>query len=61
MTFYFRVLNRSLYLREDKPEPTSRKDVLMNASITEEDYFVAPPGNIPLEPSSKQFLNKKTP
>lgn len=24
------------------------KDILKNAAITEEDYFVAPPGNIPL-------------
>ncbi|ODM98819.1 Glutamyl-tRNA(Gln) amidotransferase subunit C, mitochondrial [Orchesella cincta] len=45
--------NESLYLREDIAEQTNRKDILKNASVTEEDYFVAPPGNIPLEPTSK--------
>ena len=26
-----------------------RREVLANASVVEEDYFVAPPGNIPLK------------
>jgi hypothetical protein len=53
MTFF--VFCRSIYLREDKVGPTSRADILANASITEEDYFVAPPGNIPLESSSSSM------
>ncbi|CAL8142086.1 unnamed protein product [Orchesella dallaii] len=51
--------NEALYLREDVAEQTNRKEVLNNASVTEEDYFVAPPGNIPLEPTSKQFLTNE--
>ncbi|CAG7834192.1 unnamed protein product [Allacma fusca] len=43
--------NETLYLREDETSETSRKDILSNAAITDEDYFVAPPGNIPLEAS----------
>lgn len=40
-----------LQLREDKvTEGNCREDVLSNAILTEDDYFVAPPGNIPLEP-----------
>nr|CAD7603541.1 unnamed protein product [Timema genevievae] len=30
-----------------------RKEVLVNAAVTEEEYFVAPPGNIPLTPREK--------
>ncbi|XP_064613054.1 glutamyl-tRNA(Gln) amidotransferase subunit C, mitochondrial-like [Liolophura sinensis] len=42
--------NRHLYLRSDDiVEGNCRKEVLENASKTEEDYFVAPPGNIPLK------------
>ena len=46
----------TLYLAEDIPEQCSRQDILVNAARTEEDYFVAPPGNIPLKQDSKRFL-----
>lgn len=32
-----------------------KEDVLKNAALVEEDYFVAPPGNIPLEQEDKKF------
>ncbi|XP_034950361.1 glutamyl-tRNA(Gln) amidotransferase subunit C, mitochondrial [Chelonus insularis] len=42
--------NENLRLREDKvTEGDCRKKILKNATITEEEYFVAPPRNIPLE------------
>lgn len=42
--------DRSLYLREDKVAAINgREEILQNASVTLEDYFVAPPGNIPLK------------
>ncbi|XP_058445307.1 glutamyl-tRNA(Gln) amidotransferase subunit C-1, mitochondrial [Malaya genurostris] len=41
---------QKLSLREDSvTDGNIQSDVLSNASITEEEYFVAPPGNIPLE------------
>lgn len=41
--------DRSVYLRDDKvTEGNCRKEVMANAAVTEEEYFVAPPGNIPL-------------
>lgn len=51
----FSVLeDRELYLQEDVvTEGNCRQAVLQNASRTEEDYFVAPPGNIPLKPKNK--------
>lgn len=45
-----------LRLRDDVAEKCSSEDVLKNAAVTEEDYFVAPPGNIPLEPKAKYGL-----
>lgn len=40
----------NLHLRTDKvTQGNCQKDILKNASITEDDYFVAPPGNIPLQ------------
>ncbi|XP_044253332.1 glutamyl-tRNA(Gln) amidotransferase subunit C, mitochondrial [Tribolium madens] len=43
--------DRPLRTREDHvSEGNCREDILRNAEITEEEYFVAPPGNIPLEP-----------
>nr|XP_019537896.2 glutamyl-tRNA(Gln) amidotransferase subunit C, mitochondrial [Aedes albopictus] len=43
-----------LALREDVvSDGNIQEDVLRNARITEEEYFVAPPGNIPLEQDSK--------
>ncbi|XP_050301653.1 glutamyl-tRNA(Gln) amidotransferase subunit C, mitochondrial [Anthonomus grandis grandis] len=39
-----------LRLREDKvTDGNCRADILKNASLVEEDYFIAPPGNIVLE------------
>ncbi|CAH0719450.1 unnamed protein product, partial [Brenthis ino] len=41
--------NQNLNLREDKiTQGNCQKDILKNATLTEDDYFVAPPGNIPL-------------
>ncbi|XP_065201327.1 glutamyl-tRNA(Gln) amidotransferase subunit C, mitochondrial [Planococcus citri] len=41
--------NRYLKLREDLVTDKNLKEqVLQNAAIVEEDYFVAPPGNIPV-------------
>ncbi|XP_072932042.1 uncharacterized protein GatC isoform X2 [Epargyreus clarus] len=41
--------NENLYLREDKiTQGGCQKEILRNAAVTEDDYFVAPPGNIPL-------------
>ncbi|XP_053691123.1 glutamyl-tRNA(Gln) amidotransferase subunit C, mitochondrial [Sabethes cyaneus] len=45
--------DQKLYLREDLvTDGNIQQDVLKNARITEEEYFVAPPGNIPLEQDS---------
>ncbi|XP_074643119.1 glutamyl-tRNA(Gln) amidotransferase subunit C, mitochondrial-like [Tubulanus polymorphus] len=42
--------DRSLYLRDDiVNEGKIREQILRNASQTVEEYFVAPPGNIPLK------------
>lgn len=50
--------DRPLEVREDNvTEGNCKKEILRNAAITEEDYFVAPPGNIPLEPR-KNLLHK---
>ncbi|XP_045771653.1 DNA polymerase subunit gamma-2, mitochondrial-like isoform X3 [Maniola jurtina] len=39
----------NLTLREDIiTQGNCQKDILKNAAVTEDDYFVAPPGNIPL-------------
>lgn len=46
-------------MRDDEvTEGNCRDDVLKNASVTEEEYFVAPPGNIPLEPR-KDLLHER--
>lgn len=40
--------NERLYLREDKvTEGNCREQILKNAKLLEDEYFVAPPGNIP--------------
>lgn len=48
----FTVLeNRPIEYRQDVvTEGNCREEIMLNAVLTEEDYFVAPPGNIPLEP-----------
>lgn len=44
---------QKLTLREDiVSDGNIQDDVLANARVTEEEYFVAPPGNIPLEQDS---------
>ena len=46
----------TLRLREDEvTEGNTRKEILANAVKTEEDYFVAPPGNIPLEVEGNKY------
>ena len=41
--------DEALYLRPDVPEPpNNRKELLKLSSVNEEDYFVAPQGNVPL-------------
>ncbi|XP_056643681.1 glutamyl-tRNA(Gln) amidotransferase subunit C, mitochondrial [Diorhabda sublineata] len=50
-----------LRLREDiVTEGNYRDDILKNASLVEDEYFVAPPGNIPLE-SRKDLLHDGSP
>ncbi|XP_062539169.1 glutamyl-tRNA(Gln) amidotransferase subunit C, mitochondrial-like [Armigeres subalbatus] len=45
--------DQKLALREDVvTDGNIQEDVLKNARLTEEEYFVAPPGNIPLEQDS---------
>jgi aspartyl-tRNA(Asn)/glutamyl-tRNA(Gln) amidotransferase subunit C len=45
-----------LKLRDDEvTDGNIRDDILKNARLTEEEYFVAPPGNIPLEQEKKSF------
>ncbi len=51
--------SESLRLDEDIPVETSREDALKNAVKTEEDYFVAPPGNIPLKQDPKRYTKTK--
>lgn len=53
--------DRSLPLRSDEVVDGNRKnDILCNAKIVEEDYFVAPQGNVPLEPKEYNFeLNEE--
>ena len=44
---YYVHENSNLYLRQDvAADKTCAKDILKNAKIVEEDYFVAPPGNV---------------
>lgn len=50
---------RPLHVEEDVVlEGNCKETVLKNASLIEEDYFVAPPGNIPLEPR-EDLLHEK--
>ncbi|XP_071438560.1 glutamyl-tRNA(Gln) amidotransferase subunit C, mitochondrial [Hetaerina americana] len=44
--------DRSIYLRNDQVvDVHCRESVMTNAAVVEEEYFVAPPGNIPVTPS----------
>ncbi|XP_052072890.1 glutamyl-tRNA(Gln) amidotransferase subunit C, mitochondrial-like isoform X2 [Mytilus californianus] len=50
--------DRMLYLREDKvTDGKCKQEVLSNAVKTIEDYFVAPPGNIPLKTKERDYGN----
>ena len=57
----FTVLDdATLYLAEDEiGKPCSRSDILSNAKFVEEDYFVAPPGNIPLKQDPNRYSKTK--
>lgn len=50
--------DKSLRLRSDIVEATSKEAILATSSKTIEDYFVAPPGNIPLG-DDDQFETKQ--
>ena len=54
--------NECLTLRNDvlSKELPSREDILSNAVLTEEDYFVAPPGNIPLAVDKKKYISSES-
>lgn len=48
--------DQNLDLRDDEiTDGNIKDDILRNATLIEEDYFVAPPGNIPLEQEDKKF------
>ncbi|XP_064620657.1 glutamyl-tRNA(Gln) amidotransferase subunit C, mitochondrial-like [Lineus longissimus] len=49
--------DRFLYLRQDiVTEGNCRSDIMKNAKNTVEEYFVAPPGNIPLKKKDKDYI-----
>uniref|UniRef100_T1J6E0 Glutamyl-tRNA(Gln) amidotransferase subunit C, mitochondrial n=1 Tax=Strigamia maritima TaxID=126957 RepID=T1J6E0_STRMM len=51
--------NRDLYLRDDEVViENSRSEIMANASKTEENYFVAPPGNIPITPKADEYFKE---
>uniref|UniRef100_A0A182PPW3 Anticodon-binding domain-containing protein n=1 Tax=Anopheles epiroticus TaxID=199890 RepID=A0A182PPW3_9DIPT len=58
----YSVLEREkLALRPDTVTDGDRQaEVLQNAAVTEEEYFVAPPGNIPLEQGERMARTSKT-
>ena len=48
--------NECLRLRPDTEwNQATREDILSSESVVEEDYFVAPPGNIPLVQEDKKY------
>lgn len=48
--------SRNLNLRPDKVNDGNiREEILRNAVVTEEEYFVAPPGNVVVEKELKNF------
>lgn len=52
--------DRALYLRSDEVTEGDCKDqILQNAAKTIEDYFIAPPGNIPLIQKDKKYGREK--
>jgi len=53
----FHFCFRTLHLRDDVvTDGNCRKAVLANAVVTEEEYFVAPQGNIPLIPQTSLLI-----
>jgi aspartyl-tRNA(Asn)/glutamyl-tRNA(Gln) amidotransferase subunit C len=57
---YSTLEEETLALRPDEvTEGDCRKEVLSNASKTEEDYFVAPPGNIPIQSGANKYGREK--
>ncbi|CAK1596113.1 unnamed protein product [Parnassius mnemosyne] len=51
--------NENLSLRFDKvTQGNCQTDILKNATVTEDDYFVAPPGNIPLHEVNDNECNQ---
>lgn len=59
---YTTLENENLNLRPDKiTQGNCQKDILKNATVKEDDYFVAPTGNIPLlEIENKELPLKAT-
>ncbi|XP_053136452.1 glutamyl-tRNA(Gln) amidotransferase subunit C, mitochondrial [Hemicordylus capensis] len=52
--------DRCLYLREDEvTEGNCAEELMKRAKQTVEEYFVAPPGNIPLPKLGEAFLQKR--
>ena len=51
----------AIIIAEDEVDPNriSRADILSNAKVVEEDYFVAPPGNIPLQQDPQRYEKTK--
>jgi aspartyl-tRNA(Asn)/glutamyl-tRNA(Gln) amidotransferase subunit C len=52
----------SLELRDDAvTDGNRREEILANARVTEEEYFISPPGNIELNQSEQRtFYDEKT-
>lgn len=51
--------DRPLYLRTDMvSDGNKQKEILQHAKVIEEDYYVAPPGNIPLEKTKRPYKEK---
>lgn len=55
---------RNLNLRPDEvikiTQGNCQKDILRNAAVVEDDYFVAPPGNIPLHEVELEHKENQT-
>nr|XP_022345178.1 glutamyl-tRNA(Gln) amidotransferase subunit C, mitochondrial-like [Crassostrea virginica] len=51
--------DRVLYLRDDSvTDGNCLSDIMKNATKTLEDYYIAPPGNIPLKQKEKDYGNE---
>jgi len=48
--------NQTLFLRDDvAEEPNSRREMIKLATVSEEDYFVSPQGNVPLDQTAQKY------